>query len=249
MEVVVRPGRLNMDRSRQLLSAMRSISEILYSWKVKKSKNATCLYLAVLVCTCLYLAVLGCTWSRLVAECRRHWCSCPTKQARKGGGGGEKEGRYPPHQPGKHPRNNQGGSRGEKYKNRRKQPTSYSLTTLEIQVHKQYASHGNVNVVVITNNCSCHQLAVIIANISGITIIIVNTIVITIILVITIVLTMIMVIILLRLNHLGDALPPAGRGLSKLLQLRKSHSEKLHLWVVMVITMMLATLLTTWWLQ
>ena len=113
----------------------------------------------------------------------------------------------------------------------------------------QCAFQRNVNVVVITNHCCGHQLVVFIANISGITIIIVNTIVITIILVITIVLTMIMVIILLRLNHLGDALPPAGRGLSKLLQLRKSHSEKLHLWMVIVITMMLVTLVTTWWLQ
>ena len=196
----------------------------------------------VLGCTRLYLFVLGCTWLYLVqVGCRlpSSLVQLSNQASKERGGGGEKEGRYPPHQPGKHPRNNQGGSRGEKYKNRRKQPTSYSLTTLEIQVHKQYASHGNVNVVVITNNCSCHQLAVIIANISGITII----------LVITIVLTMIIVIILLRLNHLGDALPPAGRGLPKLLQLRQSHSEKLHLWMVIVITMMLVTLVTTWWLQ
>ena len=191
----------------------------------------TWLYSFVLVCTWLYLVVLGPGWLQIAVVTGA--VVQPSKQGK--GGGGEKEGRYPPHQPGKHPRNNQGGSRGEKYKNRRKQPTSYSLTTLEIQVHKQYASHGNVNVVVITNNCSCHQLAVIIANISGITII----------LVITIVLTMIIVIILLRLNHLGDALPPAGRGLPKLLQLRQSHSEKLHLWVVIVKTMMLATLVTT----
>ena len=113
----------------------------------------------------------------------------------------------------------------------------------------------------------------IIANIRGLTIIIVNTLVITIILVITIVLTMIMVIILLRLNHLGDALPPAGRGLPKLLQLCQSHSEKLHLWmdgdsehddvgdvgdhlVVAVavvddneVIMLMMILVTTWWLQ
>ena len=60
----------------------------------------------------------------------------------------------------------------------------------------QCAFQRNVNVVVITNHCCCHQLVVFIANISGITIIIVNTIVITIIL--TIVPTIIMVLILLK---------------------------------------------------